>query len=217
MANNNEAIHPYETGSAEFEDWAVDECVKRYRFDRQMTALVLPAMRCELTLRIAGHGIHTTVCARPDEEASARQRILAAGLAEFATVAACAIDNPGTELPGEPFDVIILRQGLSRLPYDQARQAIRLLMQKLKIGGKLFVCALGVYSELGDNYSGADVPVSQRFAPISPALAKRYDLPGNLCLYSERDLFVLLLESGASVLRTLTSSYGNVKAIAVRV
>ena len=45
----------------------------------------------------------------------------------------------------------------------------------------------------------------------------KYGIVGPLCLYTERNLFMLLLEAGASVLRTMTSTYGNVKGVAVRV
>jgi len=48
-------------------------------------------------------------------------------------------------------------------------------------------------------------------------MAKKYGLHHPVCLYSERNLFMLLVEAGGSVLRTLTTTYGNVKGIAVRV
>ena len=48
-------------------------------------------------------------------------------------------------------------------------------------------------------------------------MAEKYGIKQKVCLYSERDLFMLLLDAGASVLRTLTTTYGNVKAVAVRI
>ena len=48
-------------------------------------------------------------------------------------------------------------------------------------------------------------------------LIKKYGITNEVCLYSERNLFMLLLEAGASVLRTLTTTHGNVKAVGVRV
>ncbi|MFZ1444919.1 MAG: hypothetical protein WAS49_05520, partial [Candidatus Dechloromonas phosphoritropha] len=59
--------------------------------------------------------------------------------------------------------------------------------------------------------------VEQRYAPLTPAIAERYGIEGAVCLYSERNLFMLLLEAGASVLRTMTTTHGNVKGVAVRV
>jgi hypothetical protein len=56
-----------------------------------------------------------------------------------------------------------------------------------------------------------------RFTELSPSVAKKYGITHPVCLYSERNLFMLLLDAGASVLRTLTTTYGNVKGVAVRV
>ncbi|MDP3440634.1 MAG: hypothetical protein Q8R95_13635, partial [Azonexus sp.] len=80
-----------------------------------------------------------------------------------------------------------------------------------------YLSILGLHSELGDGYADAEVPVEQRFAKLSPALIKKYGITNEVCLYSERNLFMLLLDAGASVLRTLTTTHGNVKAVAVRV
>ena len=52
---------------------------------------------------------------------------------------------------------------------------------------------------------------------MAPALARNYGIHHPVCLYTERNLFMVLLEAGASVLRTLTTTYGNVKGVAVRV
>lgn len=90
-------------------------------------------------------------------------------------------------------------------------------MLKLKIGGKLYISLLGLHSELSEGYADRELTIDQRFAELSPALAEKYDIRQPVCLYSERNLFALLLEVGASVLRTLTTTYGNVKGIAVRV
>lgn len=48
-------------------------------------------------------------------------------------------------------------------------------------------------------------------------MAEKYGIAGSMCLYSERNLFLLMLDVGASVLRTMTTTYGNVKGVAVRV
>ena len=85
------------------------------------------------------------------------------------------------------------------------------------IGGKLYLSVLGLHSELGHGYADAVQPIEQRFAELAPALREKYGIRQPVCLYSERNLFMLLLEAGTSVLLTLTTTYGNVKGIAVRV
>lgn len=96
-------------------------------------------------------------------------------------------------------------------------EKIRQLMKKLRIGGKLYISILGLHSELGEGYAGREQSIYERFARLAPPLADKYGIAEPVCLYSERDLFLLLLESGASVLRTLTTTWGNVKGVAVRV
>ena len=48
-------------------------------------------------------------------------------------------------------------------------------------------------------------------------LAARYGIEGPLCLYSERNLFMLLMECGAAVLKTSSSALGHVRGIAARI
>ena len=75
----------------------------------------------------------------------------------------------------------------------------------------------GIHSELSQNYPHIELPVQDRFCPIAPNIAKKYDIKEPICLYSERDLILLLIETGCSVLRSWISSYGNVQSVAVRI
>ena len=118
---------------------------------------------------------------------------------------------------GEPFDVIACRYGLSSLPYLEARDVVRQLMRRLKIGGRLYLSLLGLHSDLGSHYSCRDQLVVSRFCELSPKTQEKYNIQGSVCLYSERDLLTLILEAGCSPLRTFSTTHGNVKGVAVRV
>lgn len=122
-----------------------------------------------------------------------------------------------TPLPDSPFDIVACPHSLSAMPYAEAHTLLRRLVMMTKIGGKLFLSAYGVHSELSEGYPDENQPVRKRFAKLAPALAEKYGIPGKICLYSERDLFLLLFEAGLSVVKTFTTTHGNVKAIAVRV
>jgi len=122
-----------------------------------------------------------------------------------------------TPLPGAPFDLVICPHSLSLLPYEKAHTLLRRLTLMTKTGGKLFISAYGIHSELSEGYPGENQPARQRFAPLAAKLAEKYELHRPVCLYSERDLFLLLFEAGLSVTKTFTTTHGNVKAIAVRV
>jgi hypothetical protein len=213
----NTTANPFLSGDDENERLALEECVKRQRLDHRVSVLILPAGRCELAMNIARLGAQVTVAETPSLQREIEGRVLAAGLRDNIRYTPGELPNVPDTLPGEPFDIIVVRRGLCSMPYDQARGVIRQLLLKLKIGGKLYISILGLHSELGDGYPGGEYPVDQRFSQLSPALAKKYGIDGPVCLYSERNLFMLLLDAGASVLRTLTTTYGNVKGVAVRV
>ena len=215
--NANTTANPFLSGDDENERLALEECVKRQRLDHRVSVLILPAGRCELAMKIARLGAQVTVAETASLQREIEGRLLAAGLHDNITYTPGELPNVPEDMPGEPFDIIVVRRGLCSMPYDQARSVIRQLLFKLKIGGKLYISILGLHSELGDGYPGSEHPVDQRFTQLSPALAKKYGITGPVCLYSERNLFMLLLDAGASVLRTLTTTYGNVKGVAVRV
>lgn len=209
--------NPFQSGTDENERLALEECVKRQRYDRRVSVLILPAGHCELATEMAHLGAQVTAADTPAKQHDIEGRILAAGLRDNVSYAAGEIADLPEDLPGEPFDIIVLRRGLCSMPYQQACSVVRQLLFKLKIGGKLYISILGLHSELGDGYPGGEQSIEQRFSELSPSVAKKYGITHPVCLYSERNLFMLLLDAGASVLRTLTTTYGNVKGVAVRV
>lgn len=54
--------------------------------------------------------------------------------------------------PLQPFDIVLCQRALCAMPYAEARKVTRSLLGRLKIGGKLFMSAYGIHSELGDQY-----------------------------------------------------------------
>ena len=213
----NITANPLETGSDEIERYALEECVKRQRIDRCVSVMILPDRRCEMAIKFARVGAQVVIAEEPGIKQDVEGRILAAGLSDQVRFAPYMLPN----LPDHPedglFDIIIIRRGLCSMPYDEARQVVRQLLFKLKIGGKLYLSVLGLHSELSEGYAASEAAIDQRFAQLAPPLAGKYNIHQPVCLYTERNLFMLLLDAGASVLRTLTTTYGNVKGVAVRV
>lgn len=216
MSHDTNANH-FETGNDETERLALEECVKRQRFDQRVSVLVVPAGCCELAVKFARLGASVIVADHASRQREIEGRILASGQQDHVAYLEGELTDFPECPPGDPFDIIVVRRGLGTMPYEQARQILRQLLLNLKIGGRLYVSILGLHSELGDGYADGNQVIEQRFAKLAPALAKKYGIHGEVCLYSERNLFMLLLNAGASVLRTLTTTHGNVKAVAVRV
>lgn len=209
--------NPMANGNDELERYALEECIKRQRLDHFTSVLVIPANRCELAARFARLGAAVLIGDHPQQQQESEGRILAMGLGELIRFTPLDLAALPDDLPGEPYDIAFVHRDLSTMPYEQARRVVRQLLLKLRIGGKLYVSLLGLHSELGDGYTDHGRPVSERHAMLAPAIAAKYGIDRAVCLYSERDLFMLLLDAGASVLRTLTTTYGNVKGVAVRV
>lgn len=209
--------NPLNSGTDALEHFALEECVKRRRLSPDISALITPASRYETGIKLARLGARVTIADSPDRQRDIEGRILAAGARdEIGFMPSERLDDDG-ELPGQPYDIILIRRGLCALPYTDACLQVRKLLLKLKIGGKLYVSVLGMHSELSEGYPAGEAPIDQRFSPLAPEVADKYSHHAPVCLYSERNLFMLLLDAGASVLRTLTTTYGNVQGVAVRV
>lgn len=213
---NINAVH-LETGADELERLALEECFKRKRHDHTVSVFVTPAGRCELATKFARMGAGVDIVDRADSRQELEGRILASGCSGDIRFIGGDLHEVAEVLPGEPYDIVFIRRGLCALPYPEAKQIVRQLLQKLKIGGRIYLSILGLHSELGDGYSAVDQPIARRFGPLAASMARKYGIDSDICLYSERDLFMLLLESGASVLRTMTTSYGSVKAVGGRI
>lgn len=215
--NTNIIANPLETGADELERLAFQEIVKRRRFGNTVHGMVVPAGNGELAIAMARLDCKVTVGDSPELANTLRGRVLAAGLRDEIHYIPFSFSDFPEEIPGEPFDIVFCRRGLCALPYEEARKVTRKLLLQLKIGGKLFISALGLHSELGDDYPGSESSLEERFAPLAPTMARKYEIDSPVCLYSERNLFSLLMDAGGSVLRTFTSTHGSVKGVAVRV
>ena len=209
--------NPFESGPDELLQLALEECVKRQRFDRRVSVLVMPALNCDTASQFAQMGAQVTLADDPACKKEIEGRILASGLRDEMTFVPYQLPDLPNSPDGEPYDIVILRRSLCRVSYSEAKQVIRALMQKMRIGGKLYLSILGLHSVLGEDYPDGNLDICDRFCELAPAIAAKYHINYPVCLYTERNLFMLLLESGASVLRTYTKTNGNVKAVAVRV
>lgn len=193
--------------TCELEQWVLGEIGKRRRSGEEVSAVVAGVGAEAQALRMALAGARVLLLSdKPAPPHVNVTQLPAAGAAD-----------PEARLPLEPFDIILSQRTLSGLRYDEARTRLRRQMARLKIGGKLFISLYGIHSDLGEHYADGGKLVSERFCPLAPEQAERYALTGPLCLYSERNLFSLLLEIGAAVIKTSTSALGHVRGIAARV
>ncbi len=115
--------------------------------------------------------------------------------------------------PDVHYDAIFSQRTIHYLPFGQAAAALRRLVENhLNPGGALFLSASGLLSELGHFYPHADLPVSERFANLSPAMSEKHGIHAPVCLYTCDDLTGLLMMCGLYP-KVWISPFGNIKAI----
>lgn len=118
------------------------------------------------------------------------------------------------DLPGAPYDAIICQRAIHYVRYDDAVAAVRSWLRYLKPGGRIFLSASGLASELGRGYPHWDRPIAERWAKLAPVMAGRHDIRMPVCLYEAMDLVDLLHAAGCGIAEVFKSPFGNVKAVA---
>lgn len=193
--------------TCELDQWVLVELAKRRRTGEAVAGMVIGAGAETQSLRMAEAGARVLLLT--DTDSIAHTNVMSAPTRVFA--------EASTPLPLEPFDIILCQRNLSSVRYAEALATLRRQMKRLKIGGKLFISLYGIHSELGDNYPDGGKLVAERLAAVAPGPAKRFGLSEPVCLYSERNLFSLLMEAGGAVLKTSTSALGHVRGVAARI
>lgn len=196
--------------SCEVDQWVLTELGKRQRSGETVSALLVGIGAEDQAVRMADAGARVLLFS--DRDSIKHLNITRQPLASLAS-----LQTAETPLPLQPFDLILSQRSLSTLRYDEALIAVRRFLQRLKIGGKFFISLYGIHSDLGDGYPDGSKLVGERLALVAPEVAERYALRAPLCLYSERNLFALLMEAGGVVLKTSTSALGHVRGVAARI
>ena len=114
------------------------------------------------------------------------------------------------------YDFIYTQRFLHYLNYQEASDFISFISAITTPGGKLFISASGIGSELGDDYAGKALEVHNRFFHLSPKIASKHGIYENVCLYSLDELEYLLVSHQYSIQSIWKSPFGNIKAIAIK-
>lgn len=114
----------------------------------------------------------------------------------------------------ESVSAILCQRTIHYLDYAAALATVKKLHTLIAPGGKLFLSASGIHSELGSNYIHGSLDIVGRYAQLSETMAAKHKIFAPVCLYSEEDMRNLLVASGFVVENVYSSPFGNVKAIA---
>ncbi len=122
-------------------------------------------------------------------------------------------DLPGASMR-EQADLVVCQRAIHYLPLSEAILAVRALAACLASGGDLFLSASGIASELGNGYPHREKPLPDRFAPLEESMRQKHGIFEPVCLYSEQEIRMLLLEAGLIPQKIFSSAFGNIKAVA---
>lgn len=113
-----------------------------------------------------------------------------------------------------PVDVVMCQRMIHYLEHQAAAKALSWFHRISVSGGRMFLSASGLDSELGDGYPARDVPVDHRFAHLSPEMAEKHSILPSVCLYRPEELAELATKAGWIVEQVFTSPFGNIKLVA---
>ena len=114
------------------------------------------------------------------------------------------------DLPPE-IHLLYSQRFIHYLRYPEAKNLLKLFASRMTRGSMMFISASGMNSELGDGYAGNKSNLEQRFASLSPRMATKHQVEMPVCLYDEKDLERLGMESGFVPTSVLRSPFGNIK------
>ena len=136
-------------------------------------------------------------------------RFIAGDIRELVTASSLGLDRS--------YEIVYSQRMWSSIPYNDALE----VLQKLTTDGGcspdavFFVSAIGLYSEIGENYPHRNKQVRDRWSLYDQVMAHKHGVHGHECLYSENDLVHQFQAAGLRVIHRWTSSFGNPKIIAI--
>ena len=102
--------------------------------------------------------------------------------------------------------ILVLTAGL--VLTAEALKFLRTIVQD-----KLFISVTGMDSAVGENYSGKNLPIVDRFVRLEPAEADIFQIQAPVCLYKKEEFIDLLKKAGWEVEDVWQSAFGNLKAV----
>jgi hypothetical protein len=186
---------------------------------RHAIGLELPATALDLggghgmqALRLAALGLDTWLI---DQLPRAQTVLGIAGLAEALPLRHLQIDARALAAGDLP-DAIALccsQRFIHYLRRAEALALLRLVRERMRPDARLYLSASGLDSELGDGYAAARVPVTERFASLSPLMAGKHGIHEPVCLYAPHELESLAEDAGFVCEEVSASVFGNVKGV----
>lgn len=117
------------------------------------------------------------------------------------------------DIPTE-IDVVYSQRFIHYLTFDEAKSLLELVGEHVASGGRIYLSASGLRTELGEGYPDRQEPPEHRYSSLKPSIAEKHGIHDHVCLYEKEDMRKLLMHAGFKPIDIFTSSFGNIKGIA---
>ena len=109
--------------------------------------------------------------------------------------------------------VLVCQRAIHYLPHKRARMLLEAFFTTLEPGGRLYLSASGMASELVSGYEDAGLDVAARFCRLGLGMRQKHKIESPVCLYWREELAWIVESAGIRVLGLTNSPFGNVKLI----
>ncbi len=109
-------------------------------------------------------------------------------------------------------DLVYIGSVLHYFKYKDAKKILKIIRNKLKKGGRIFVSVSGIDTELGVGYKKS-CPINNRFFLVSEKNMKRFFITEPVTLYKKREFIDLFENLDFKVIEIKKTAFGNFKAV----
>jgi len=120
-----------------------------------------------------------------------------------------------SEIP-DNIDLFYSQRAIHYAPYDQAKNLLTKIFNKMSSGATAFVSAAGYDTEYGLTFSDRHQSVEKRFNFVAPDMQKKHGITHRIVTYKKEELEKLLSDVGFSQVEVTQSAFGNIKATAIK-
>lgn len=110
-------------------------------------------------------------------------------------------------------DLIYSQRFIHYLTFNEAKEAIKMVSERVKPGGRIYISASGLQTELGEGYPDNNELPENRYSCLKPSVAEKHDIHNQVCLYEKEDMNELLSVAGFEPIDVFASEFGNIKGI----
>jgi SAM-dependent methyltransferase len=112
----------------------------------------------------------------------------------------------------QPFTYVSMQRVLHYLPYETAHVVLRTLATITTEA--LYLSVTGTTSAIATHHRAVDLPVTERFVPLTPVGQSLFAIEAPICPYSTDELLMAVASAGWVIEKVRLSDFGNIKVVA---